>query len=274
MPTFPQFFFSFDYRVETIDGGKVLDSTPFPFPSLGQITRFQTMRVFENNALMKISKTLFSGSKLQFLENLVYPEMANQLQHLVERAKMNTQLQIAEKEMLSRQTKKNNTEMVSINTSFSVMPMHQLKAWISEIKQKVNTPRSSTIVQVGGQGRRLTLPSASSFKFSFVDYDDIDAQLTCQRMDRSKYLARHPINLASFAILGLSLPISIDNNALLAQTPLHSSDNVRYSIALTPIVADALFFLSYGTYQLDARTKDPRITIDHQSQTEDETASL
>ena len=245
-----------------------MDSTPFPFPSLGQIVRFQTMRNLEGNAIRKITRTLFAGSKLQFLENLVYPEMSNKLHNIVKRTKMSTQLHLAEKELLHRTDKEKDPKAVCILTSFSAMSLGQLVAWIFETKKSLNTPRKPSLIRVGGDSHHsIALPSASTFKFSCVKYDDRDAQLTCNRMDRSKNLARHPINMASFAALGLSLPIAIENNTLLAQTPLHSSDNVRSTVALTPVISDTLFFLSYGTYRLSAHPKPPSIAIDCETQT-------
>ena len=243
---------------------------PSPFPSLRQIVRFQTVVKLEKDNLRKLTKSLFSGSKLSFLEDLVYPEIANKLHFLAERAKLGAQLSLAEEELSGRETTDKSTvsKTLAVTTSFSAMSTAELESWISVTKVNAKTPPTPSLVKVGGGPHDcLALPETSHFKFSFIKYNDQLARLTCLQMERTKFLYQHPINLSSFAQLGISLPLATDINALSGQQPLHSSDNVRESNALTPIIVNFIFFLSYGTYRIDSAPKNNTITIDCPTQT-------
>ena len=223
----------------------------------------------EKDPLRKLTKSLFSGSKTSYLEDLVFPEMANKLQYLTRRTKINTQVLLAEEEFSRRKTTDNLTQSKNpVVTSFSTMSTTELELWISEMKENLKTPQRPSLVRVGGQSRCLSLPETpEAFNFSFVTYDNQLARLTCLQMERTKFLYRHPINLSSYACLGMSLPLAIDIDALSGQQPLHSSDDVRESIALSLTVVDSLFFLSYGTYKIDLTLKNNTLTIDSSTQT-------
>ena len=199
----------------------------------------------------------------------MFPEMANTLQYLTRRTKINTQVLLAEEEFSRRKTIDNLTQSkTSVVTSFSTMSTTELESWISEMKQNLKTAQRPSFVRVGGQRHCLSLPETSDvFNFSFITYNDQLARLTCLQMERTKFLYRHPINLSSYARLGVSLPLAIDIDALSGQQPLHSSDDVRESIALSPTIVDSLFFLSYGTYKIDSTLQNNTLTIDSSTQT-------
>ena len=261
------FYFLTSCRIETIDGGRIID--PSPFPSLRQIIRFQTMMRTEKDTLRMLTKNLYSGSKLSYLEDLLYPDLANKLQNIVRRTQLGVQLSLAEAELSQKKTtNKLLTPTTRAVTSYSTMSITELESWISEMKENAKTLQTFSFVRTGGPRHCLSLPkSPTSFDLSFVTYNDHLARLTCLQMERTRFLHRHPINLSSFACLGVSLPLAVNINALSGQQPLHSSDTVRESIALTPTIVDLMYFLSYGTYKMKATSKNNTITIDCATQT-------
>ena len=220
------------------------------FPKLSEIVRLQLLRRLRADKLRQLTQDIFETNRYKYMQEVYYPELANQLHWLVTRGKISVQMPMAEKEFNGRIHPSSNTDCT---TSFTEMSNKELETWLSSAKDMTQGTLKKTLVLSGlpdvsnpetdssNPPRPLAFWQAdkiSSFPYTFIAYHDFHCNFTTKLATNSRMLRYHPSFLASKARLGALLPFYIS-------PPIPSyfeTDN-------TNNVKKMLDFLSFATYK-------------------------
>ena len=238
-------------RLEIIDGGRACSlNREIRFPKLAEIIRLQLLRRLRNDKLRLLTQDIFESDRYKYMQEVYYPEMANQLHWLVTRGKISVQIPMAEKEFNGRIYPSSNTDCA---TSFAEMPNKELEKWLSSAKEMTQGPLKKTLVLSGlpdvcDPGVNSSHPPhplafwdadrMGSFPYTFIAYHDFHCNFTTKLATNSRMLRYHPSFLASKARLGALLPFYI-SPPIPSYFETDNADNVKKMLA----------FLSFATYK-------------------------
>ena len=246
------------WKVETVIGPKLVSihREIAPFPTLAEITRYQLHKNLEIDPYSKVMEGLFHVSRYDFLHNILYPEICSQLDLLVTKLKLSTQLSIASREQKHRkQTDTTKTPPLPTppKTSFSEMDDVTLSAWIDDATEIVNERKlslSDTKPKLDNMAASdfFTIPAnyKGGFRYSFVRYGDWQTALpTAQLILRAKKFRKNSKFLSASIKLSrccphLVSPISVSN---------------EFQIDNKDCLKSFMYFLSYGFYDVSSPNK-------------------
>ena len=245
------------WKVETVVGPKLVSirrEIP-PFPTLAEIIRFQLHKNLELDVYCKLQETLFHSSRYDYLNNILYPEICSQLDLLVTKLKLSTQLAIASRELKHRALPDAAKAAAPLPPSSSFTRMNDaiLSAWIADATEIVNDRRlklSPTKPELDNlpPSDFFSVPAnyRNGFRYSFVKYSDNQTALaTAQLILKAKRFRKNSKFLSTTIKLArccphLVLPIRSPN-----ESQLENLDCLK----------SLMHFLSYGFYDVSNQIK-------------------
>lgn len=261
----------YSWKVETVIGPKLVSihREVAPFPTLSEIVRFQLHKGLEQDAYCKMSEIVFHSNRYDFLNNIFYPEICSQLDLLVTKSKLSTQIGIASHEQKHRaqqqqqqhhpqQTTTANTittvsHLPPLQTSFTDMDDDCLSAWIRDATDIVNerklklSPTEPSLTNLS-PSEFITIPYnyKNGFRYSFVRYGDCQSALpTAELVLKARKFYRN----SKFLSASIELARRCPHLVLPVQPPN------EYQLNNLDCLKSLMAFLSYGFYDISRQRK-------------------
>ena len=236
----------FCWKAEIVDAGRVysLDREIPPFPTLSEIIRLQLHRGLESDSFCKTKELIFGSTRSEFLQNILYPEISTQLDLLITKFKLSTQLHIAKQELDHRNNTTTSDKPTDFpHTSYSEMSNDELSAWIEDTSSFVNNRKfnlSPTRPKLTTADALFSIPvnHNSAFRYSFVKHDNRTALPTAFLIAKAKNFRRHGSYLSVTTQLAERCPHKVSPISSPNESHLENIETVRYF----------LHFLSFGFF--------------------------
>ena len=235
----------YTFKVEAIDGGKLYDiNKEVPFPTLSQIVRLQLTKSLETDIFSKTTEIIFKKSRYQFLQDIFYPEISNQLDYFLTKYRLASQLSMAKKVLAARAS--GTCDLWLTSTSFHDLSDEQLKAWITDAASFVSMrrftlSRTKPAISLASRDVFAVPTNRKQFRYTFVRQHDNASLITSGLIFRSRRWRRNGCFMASYAKLSKMCPYRV-------LTPYSPNDQL---IDNTQAIRDFMHFLSYGFYDLN-----------------------